>query len=172
MRLVTDEDLESLCRILMREVEGGCKHGSSFFEALNRALATAILKRLIRTRPRLQRDARIIGCSFWSANSTEGHSFREHVAKSANRRPCPNQLTSDYTISCCSSSSPCMRQRESIYLILRVGSLRSHSHRRSPVDHALRFIRCWVSQRNAKASRFRQPADCSSFPTKSTILTG
>jgi AraC-like DNA-binding protein len=58
-RLVMDDPLESLCRILMREVEGGCKHGSSFFEALNRALATTILKRLIPTRPAFQRDARI-----------------------------------------------------------------------------------------------------------------
>jgi len=59
MMLVTDEPLESLCRILMREVEGGCKHGSGFFEALNRGLTAAILKRLIPSRTALQRDPRI-----------------------------------------------------------------------------------------------------------------
>lgn len=58
-RLPTDEPLASLCRALMHEVEGGCRHGSNFFEALNRALVIAILKRLIPNNTILKRDARV-----------------------------------------------------------------------------------------------------------------
>jgi AraC family transcriptional regulator len=54
-----DEPLESLCRLLMQEVAGGCKHGSSFFESLSRALAVALVLRLVPTRPALARDPRI-----------------------------------------------------------------------------------------------------------------
>lgn len=54
-----DEPLESLCRLLMQEVAGGCKHGSSFFESLSRALAVALVQRLVPTRPALARDPRI-----------------------------------------------------------------------------------------------------------------
>jgi AraC-like DNA-binding protein len=54
-----DEPLESLCRLLMQEVAGGCKLGSSFFESLSRALAVALVQRLVPTRPALSRDPRI-----------------------------------------------------------------------------------------------------------------
>jgi len=54
-----DEPLASLCQLLMQEVEGGCQHGSSFFEALSRALAVALVRRLVPTRPILVRDLRI-----------------------------------------------------------------------------------------------------------------
>ena len=54
-----DEPLESLCRLLMQEVAGGCKLGSSFFESLSRALAAALVQRLVPTRPVLARDPRI-----------------------------------------------------------------------------------------------------------------
>jgi AraC family transcriptional regulator len=54
-----DEPLESLCRLLMQEVATGCKHGSSFFESLSRALAVALVQRLFPTRPALARDPRI-----------------------------------------------------------------------------------------------------------------
>jgi AraC-like DNA-binding protein len=61
MRQLTtpDDPLESLCRVQMREVEGGCKRGSVFFEAFSRALATTILQSLVPTQPELERDARI-----------------------------------------------------------------------------------------------------------------
>ena len=57
--LSLDDPLESPCRILMREVEGGCKRGSGFFEAFSRALAATILQSLVPTQPELARDARI-----------------------------------------------------------------------------------------------------------------
>jgi transcriptional regulator GlxA family with amidase domain len=58
-QLTLDDPLESLCRIQMREVEGGCKRGSGFFEAFSRALATTILQSRVPTQPELERDARI-----------------------------------------------------------------------------------------------------------------
>jgi AraC-like DNA-binding protein len=54
-----DEPLESLCRFLMQEVAGGCKLGSSFFESLSRALAAALVQRLVPTPPALGPDPRI-----------------------------------------------------------------------------------------------------------------
>lgn len=57
--LTRDDPLQSLCRILMREVEGRCTRGSGFFEACSRALATTILQSLVPTQPELERDARI-----------------------------------------------------------------------------------------------------------------
>ena len=54
-----DEPLESLCRILMEEVIGGCKYGSSFFESLSRAIAIAVVQRLVLAPPTLPRDPRI-----------------------------------------------------------------------------------------------------------------
>lgn len=54
-----DEPLESLCRLLMQEVAGGCKLGSSYFEGLSRALAAALIQHLIPTQPALGRDPRI-----------------------------------------------------------------------------------------------------------------
>jgi transcriptional regulator GlxA family with amidase domain len=54
-----DEALESLCRLLMQEAAGGCKHGSSFFESLSRALAIALVQRLVPALPALVRDPRI-----------------------------------------------------------------------------------------------------------------
>ena len=54
-----DEPLESLCRLLMQEVVGGCKYGSSFFESLSRALAITLVQRLVQMRPTLPRDPRI-----------------------------------------------------------------------------------------------------------------
>jgi AraC-like DNA-binding protein len=54
-----DEPLESLCRLLMQEAAGGCKHGSSFFESLSRALAVALVQRLVPVLPVLVRDPRI-----------------------------------------------------------------------------------------------------------------
>jgi AraC-like DNA-binding protein len=58
-RLATDEPLESLCRTLTSEVERGCKHGSTFFETLSRALVIAILKGLIPANPVSKLDTRI-----------------------------------------------------------------------------------------------------------------
>jgi transcriptional regulator GlxA family with amidase domain len=50
-----DEALESLCQLLMQETAGGCKHGSSFFQSLSRAL----VQRLVPVPPALVRDPRI-----------------------------------------------------------------------------------------------------------------
>ena len=45
MRKVSiDEPMESLCRLLMQEVEQGCPHGSALFEPLSRALAAALVR--------------------------------------------------------------------------------------------------------------------------------
>jgi AraC-like DNA-binding protein len=41
-----EEPLEGLCRLLMREVEASCPHGPGYLEALGRALACALVKRL------------------------------------------------------------------------------------------------------------------------------
>jgi AraC-like DNA-binding protein len=57
--MALDEPLESLCRLLMQEVAGGCKHGSSFFESLSRALAVALVQRLVPVPTALVRDPRI-----------------------------------------------------------------------------------------------------------------
>jgi AraC family transcriptional regulator len=54
-----DEPLESLCRLLMQEVAGGCKYGTSFFESLSRALTIALVQRLTSARPTSPRDPRI-----------------------------------------------------------------------------------------------------------------
>ena len=54
-----DEPLESLCRLLMQEVEQGCPHGSAFFEPLSRALAAALVRRVAVARPVAGRDWRI-----------------------------------------------------------------------------------------------------------------
>jgi AraC-like DNA-binding protein len=54
-----DEPLESLCRLLMQEVEQGCPHGSAFFEPLSRALAVALVRRVAVARPVAGRDWRI-----------------------------------------------------------------------------------------------------------------
>jgi hypothetical protein len=60
VRIVSlDDTLESLCRLLMKEVTGGCIHGSSFSEALSRALAIALVQRLIPIRAALAPDPRI-----------------------------------------------------------------------------------------------------------------
>lgn len=41
-----DEPLEALCRLLMREVETGCRLGADYFEALSRGLALGLIHRL------------------------------------------------------------------------------------------------------------------------------
>ena len=41
-----DEPLETLCRLLMREVAAGRPHGAGYFDGLGRALACALVQRL------------------------------------------------------------------------------------------------------------------------------
>jgi AraC-like DNA-binding protein len=41
-----EEPLETLCRLLIGEVETECPHGSNYFEGLSRALACVLVKRL------------------------------------------------------------------------------------------------------------------------------
>jgi AraC-like DNA-binding protein len=53
------EPVESLCRILMQEVEQGCPHGSAFFEPLSRTLAAALVRRVAVARPVAAGDRRI-----------------------------------------------------------------------------------------------------------------
>ena len=45
-QVALDEPLETLCRLLMREVVAGCPHGSGCFEGSGRALACTLVKRL------------------------------------------------------------------------------------------------------------------------------
>jgi AraC-like DNA-binding protein len=54
-----DEPVESLCRLLMQEVERGCPHGSAFFEPLSRGLAAALVRRVAVARPVAGRDWQI-----------------------------------------------------------------------------------------------------------------
>ena len=42
-KVALDEPLETLCRLLMREVVAGCPHGSGCFEGLGRALACTLV---------------------------------------------------------------------------------------------------------------------------------
>ena len=51
--------LESLCSCLMHEVKVGCPHGTAFFEALSRALALALVRRLAEVERPLEPDPRI-----------------------------------------------------------------------------------------------------------------
>ena len=45
-KVALEEPLETLCRLLMREVVAGCSHGSCYFEGLSRALACTLIKHL------------------------------------------------------------------------------------------------------------------------------
>jgi AraC family transcriptional regulator len=54
-----DEPLQSLCRLLMDEVETGCTLGSSFFESVSRGLAVTLIRRLAPAQPTLPNDPRI-----------------------------------------------------------------------------------------------------------------
>jgi AraC-like DNA-binding protein len=45
-KVTLEEPLETLCRLLMREVVAGCPHGSGCFEGLGRALVCVLVKRL------------------------------------------------------------------------------------------------------------------------------
>lgn len=55
-----DQPLEALCRLLMREVEQGCPHGSGYLEALSRGLALALSPRLASAGPVLGCDERVM----------------------------------------------------------------------------------------------------------------
>jgi AraC-like DNA-binding protein len=57
--IMLDEALAGLCRVLMREVDTGCRCGSAFFEAVSRALALALVQRLGLACPSLTRDERV-----------------------------------------------------------------------------------------------------------------
>jgi AraC-like DNA-binding protein len=68
-KIILDDRLESLCRLLMCEVEDGCKSGSTFLERVSRAFAMAIVQHLISRRtarntsspdPRIERAIRFI----------------------------------------------------------------------------------------------------------------
>jgi hypothetical protein len=69
-KLGLEEPLESLCRLLMREVVAGCPHGSGCFEGLGRALACTLVKRLAANHanaggdPRLERAIRFFDQRF------------------------------------------------------------------------------------------------------------
>lgn len=54
-----NELLAGLCRVLMREVQGDCRHGLPFFEAISRALAFALVQCLCSPCAESTRDARI-----------------------------------------------------------------------------------------------------------------
>ena len=54
-----DDALESMCHLLMREVEKGCRHGPCFFESASRTLALALIHRLVPARTAWQIDLRI-----------------------------------------------------------------------------------------------------------------
>jgi len=54
-----DQPLESLCRLLMREVEQGGPHGAGFFEGVSRALTCALVKRLSGAQAAARYDARV-----------------------------------------------------------------------------------------------------------------
>jgi len=58
-KISINEPIESLCRILMQEVEQGCPHGSAFFEPLSRTLAAALVRRVAVARPVARDDWRI-----------------------------------------------------------------------------------------------------------------
>ena len=69
-KVALDEPLETLCRLLMREVVAGCPHGSGCFEGLGRALACTLVKRLAAIHanaggdPRLERAIRFFDQRF------------------------------------------------------------------------------------------------------------
>jgi AraC-like DNA-binding protein len=54
-----NELLAGLCRVLMREVQGGCRHGLPFFEAISRAMAFALVQSLGSPCAESARDERI-----------------------------------------------------------------------------------------------------------------
>jgi len=54
-----NELLASLCRVLMQEVQDGCRHGQPFFEAISRALAFALVQSLGSPSAESKRDQRI-----------------------------------------------------------------------------------------------------------------
>jgi AraC family transcriptional regulator len=61
-KIILDESLESLCYLLMSEVEQGCKAGSLFVEQVGRALAIAVVRQLtaeLTTPDRSRLDPRI-----------------------------------------------------------------------------------------------------------------
>ncbi|MGA8659364.1 MAG: AraC family transcriptional regulator [Chthoniobacterales bacterium] len=79
-KIILDDWLESLCRLLMREVEQGCKYGSAFLEQISRAFAIAIVQCLIGERvvrnqsrldPRIERSLRFIEQHFQTRISLE-----------------------------------------------------------------------------------------------------
>ena len=83
-----DQPLEALCRLLMREVEQGCPHGSGYFEALSRALALALLQRLATARPVLGREERVMkAIRFLEQHFQEPVSFKA-VAEAIGLTPC------------------------------------------------------------------------------------
>jgi AraC-like DNA-binding protein len=65
-----DEPLETLCRLLMREVVGDCHHGFGYFEGLGRALTCTLVARLaaihatVEGDPRLERAVRFLDQRF------------------------------------------------------------------------------------------------------------
>ena len=64
-KVALDEPLEALCRLLMREVETGCRLGTGYFEALSQALAFALIHRLAcaqpaRYDPRIEHAVRLL----------------------------------------------------------------------------------------------------------------
>jgi AraC-like DNA-binding protein len=69
-KVALEEPLETLCRLLMREVVAGCPHGSGYFEGLGRALACTLVKRLAAIHanaggdPRLERAIRFFDQRF------------------------------------------------------------------------------------------------------------
>ena len=54
-----DQTLEALCRLLTQEVEQGGPHGAGYYEGLSRALACAVMKRLISARAAARHDPRV-----------------------------------------------------------------------------------------------------------------
>jgi AraC-like DNA-binding protein len=58
-QVTLDDPLEGLCRILMREVQDGCQNGSTFLEAVTRALVLALVKRLAPSFPSSRCDERV-----------------------------------------------------------------------------------------------------------------
>jgi AraC-like DNA-binding protein len=69
-KVALEEPLETLCRLLTREVVAGCPHGSGYFEALGRALACTLVKHLAAIYanaggdPRLERAIRLFDQRF------------------------------------------------------------------------------------------------------------
>jgi AraC-like DNA-binding protein len=58
-KVALQEPLETLCRLLMREVVAGCLQGSGFFEGLGRALVCVLVKRLAAIHANVGGDPRV-----------------------------------------------------------------------------------------------------------------